>query len=146
LKIRELLPGDIDTCVNMLIETYNPPPWNDHWTRETGKKYLAEFISSNDFIGYAAIESDEIIGAIFAHRKTWWTKDEIYIDELFIRPDRQQHGCGKKLMEQVEKLSKESGCGGVTLLTNKDRPAKVFYEKIGYSTAEHVIFMYKEVK
>jgi aminoglycoside 6'-N-acetyltransferase I len=146
MEIRALLPGDIDACVNMLIEAYNPPPWNDHWTGTTGKKYLSDFMSGNNFIGYVAIESDEIVGAMFARRKVWWTNDEIFIDELFIRPDRQQHGCGKMLMEQVEKLSKELGLGGVTLLTNKYHPAKVFYEKIGYTTAEHVIFMYKEAQ
>lgn len=146
MKIRELLPGDIDTCVDLLIEAYNPPPWNDHWTKETGKRYLTDYFSSKNFIGYAAVESGEVIGAMFAHRKIWWTNDEIFIDELFIKPDRQQQGCGKMLMEQTEKLSKESGLGGVTLLTNKYHPAKMFYERIGYTTAEHVIFMYKEVK
>lgn len=146
MKIRELLPEDIDVCVNMLIVAYNPPPWNEHWTKETGKKYLSDFISNSNFLGYVVVESDEIVGAMFAHRKTWWTNDEIFIDELFIRQDRQRHGYGKILMDQVEKLSEELGLGGVTLLTNKYHPAKLFYEKNGYTVAEHVIFMYKEVK
>jgi aminoglycoside 6'-N-acetyltransferase I len=146
LEIRELLSDDIDGCVYLLIEAYNPPPWNDHWNRETGKKYLSEFLSNSNFIGYVVIESAEVVGAMFAHRKTWWTNDEIFVDELFIRPDRQRQGYGKMLMDRVEMLSKKSGLGGVTLLTNKYHPAKLFYEKNGYSVAEHVIFMYKEVK
>src|SRR5512133_1120672 len=140
-----MLPGDIETCITLLIDAFNPPPWNDHWTRETGKRYLLDYLAGKNFFGYVVIESDEVIGAMFAHRKIWWTNDEIFIDELFIRPDRQQQGCGKMLMEQAEKLSKELGLGGVTLLTNKYHPAKGFYEKIGYMTANHVIFMYKEV-
>ena len=145
MKIRKLLPGDIDMCVRLLIATYNPPPWNNHWTEETGKKYLAEFMSNNKFIGFVAVEDDEIVGAMFAHRKVWWTNDEIFIDELFIKPDRQRQGYGKLLMDQAEELSKELGLGGVTLLTNKYLPAKSFYEKNGYTAAEHVVFMYKEV-
>jgi aminoglycoside 6'-N-acetyltransferase I len=145
LKIRELLPEDIDACVSILIATYNPPPWNDHWTEETGKRYLSDFVSNTNFIGYVLIESDEIVGAMFARRKIWWTNDEIFVDELFIKPDRQRHGYGKILMDRAETLSKESGWGGVTLLTNKYHPAKLFYEKNGYTVAEHVIFMYKEV-
>lgn len=90
------------------------------------------------------MESEEIVGAMFAHRKSWWTNDEIFVDELFIKPDRQRHGYGKILMEQAERLSKELGLGGVTLLTDKYHPAKLFYEKNGYTTADHVIFMYKE--
>lgn len=144
MKIRKLLTGDIEVCVNILIEAYNPPPWHYHWTKATGTKYLSEFISNNNFIGYVIMESEEIVGAMFAHRKSWWTNDEIFVDELFIKPDRQRHGYGKILMEQAERLSKELGLGGVTLLTDKYHPAKLFYEKNGYTTADHVIFMYKE--
>jgi len=48
-------------------------------------------------------------------------------------------------MDQAEELSKELGLGGVTLLTNKYLPAKLFYDKNGYVVAEHVIFMYKKM-
>ncbi|MAT45622.1 MAG: GNAT family N-acetyltransferase [Anaerolineaceae bacterium] len=143
--IREIHPDDLDACVKILIAAYNPPPWNDYWTQETGKKYLSEFMANPNFMGYVVIENDEIVGAMFARQKTWWINDEIFIDELFIRPDRQQHGYGKMLIDQAEKRSKELGLGGVTLLTNKHHPAKLFYEKNGYTVADHVIFMYKEL-
>lgn len=145
LKIRKLLIDDLETCAKLLIATYNPPPWNNHWTVESGKKYLSEFLSNTNFIGFVIEEDDEIMGAMFAHRKVWWTNDEIYIDELFIRPDRQRCGYGKLLMNKIEELSKDLGLGGVTLLTNKNHPAKMFYEKEGYVVAEQVIFMYKQV-
>jgi len=143
--IRELHSNDIDACVKILIAAYNPSPWNDHWTEESGKRYLSDFVSNTNFIGYVIIEADEIIGALFAHRKVWWTNDEIFVDELFIKPDRQSRGYGKCLMDRAEELSKELGLGGVALLTNKYHPAKLFYERNGYTVAEHVIFMYKEV-
>jgi len=146
LKIRKLLSSDLDACVELLIATYNPPPWNNRWTVESGGKYLSEFISNQNFMGYVGVESDEIIGAMFAHRKAWWTNDEIFIDELFVKPDRQRQGYGKRLMDQAEELSKELGLGGVTLLTNRYLPAKSFYEKNGYGVAEHVAFMYKETR
>jgi aminoglycoside 6'-N-acetyltransferase I len=145
MKLRKLLIDDLEACVNLLIEAYNPSPWNYHWTQETGKKYLSEFICNDNFIGYVLLESEEIIGAMLAHRKTWWTNDEIFVDELFIKPDRQRHGCGEMLMKEAEQLAKEMGLGGVTLLTDRYHPAKLFYEKNGYTLAEHVIFMYKEV-
>lgn len=146
LKIRELVFDDIDACVKLLLATYNPPPWNNHWTDESGTRYLSELISNSKFIGYVVLEDDEIVGALFAHRKVWWTNDEIFIDELFINPEYQNRGYGKLLMNQVEDVSKELGLGGVTLLTNKNHPAKLFYEKKGYAMAQDVVFMYKEVK
>lgn len=144
MNLREMLPDDLNACVTLLMETYNPPPWNNHWTQDTGTRYLSELMSNEHFIGYVITESDMITGAMFAHRKTWWTNDEFFIDELFVKPDRQRQGHGGKLIAQAEKLSKELGLGGVTLLTNKYHPAKLFYEKNGYIAAEHVLFMYKE--
>lgn len=146
MKLRELLPEDLAACVAILRAAYNPPPWNDQWTEETGKKYLAEFLAQPNFIGYVAMDAAEIVGAMFAHRKTWWTNDEIFIDELFIKPERQRQGYGKLLLERAEELARELGLGGVTLLTNRYQPAKSFYEQNGYTAAEHVIFLYKEVR
>ena len=146
MNLRKMQPDDLDACVNLLIETYNPPPWNNHWTQDTGTKYLSELMSNDSFIGYVITESGMLMGAMFARRKTWWTNDEIFIDELFIKPDYQRQGYGAKLIAEAEKLSKELSLGGVTLLTNKYHPAKLFYEKHGYTTAEHVLFMYKETQ
>lgn len=145
MQIRTLLIDDIETCSMMLIAAYNPPPWNNHWTEENAKRYLSEFVSNDKFIGFVIEEDEEVIGAMFAHRKVWWTNDEIFIDELFIHPDQQGRGYGKLLMDKVEELSKELGLGGVTLLTNKNYPAKLFYERNGYVMAETIVFMYKEI-
>lgn len=146
MNLRKMQPDDLDACVNLLMETYNPPPWNNHWTQATGTKYLSELVLNDNFIGYVITESGMLLGALFARRKTWWTNDEIFIDELFIKPDYQRQGYGEKLIGQAEKLAKEWGLGGVTLLTNKYHPAKLFYEKHGYTAAEHVLFMYKETE
>lgn len=146
MKIRKLLIDDIETCSKLLIATYNPSPWNNHWTEETAKRYLLEFTSNDRFIGFVIEENDQIVGAMFAHRKVWWTNDEIFIDELFIHPDQQGRGYGQLLMEKVEELSKELGLGGVTLLTNSHLPAKLFYENKGYVVAENIVFMYKEIQ
>ena len=144
MQIRELRPDDIHACVNLLIETYNPPPWNNQWTAETAGRYLADFLAQPSFIGFVAVEASELVAAMFAHRKTWWTNDELFVDELFVKPEWQRQGYGKALLGRAEALSQASGWGGVTLLTNKYQPSKTFYEKNGYLVAEHVIFMYKE--
>ena len=70
---RELLPDDMDLCVKMLIEAYNPPPWNDHWTEERGKKYLSDFISSGGF--RPLLESDDLSTLLVQWTiKIWLTK------------------------------------------------------------------------
>lgn len=86
-----------------------------------------------------------IVGALFAHRKTWWTNDELFVDEFYITPQRQRQGVGASLLAHAEAYAKAEGLAGLTLLTNRYLPAKDFYEKHGYRQAEHVIYMYKEL-
>lgn len=143
--IREFKQEDLHSCVQLLMETYNCEPWENLWTVETGTRYLSEFVSSNEFVGFIAEYKKSIIGAMFAHKRTWWTNDEVYVDELFIKPAFQNQGYGKGLLQHGESYCKSKGLAGLTLLTNRYMPSKSFYEKNGYTLAEHIIFFYKEV-
>ena len=143
--IREFHHDDIQKCVHLLIAAYNEEPWNCHWTIETATRYLNEFVSSNNFVGFVVYESENLIGAMFAHRKTWWTNDELFVDEFYISPDFQRQGYGKSLLTHAEQYAKSKNLAGLTLLTNRYFPAKVFYERHGYTLADHVIYMYKEL-
>ncbi len=142
--IREILKDDIDACAGLLMEAYNCEPWNNQWREETAKSYLSEFLENNNFVGYAAFKDETMVGAVFAHQRTWWTNDEVYIDELFISPASQGKGYGTKLLGRIEEYARSRKLGGVTLLTNKYFPAMNFYKKKDYTQAEHVVFLYKE--
>ena len=143
--IRAYNPGDLVDCVRLLIDAYNGEPWHNHWTPETAERYLSEFVSGNSFVGFVVCEGDSVVGAMFAHRKTWWTNDELFVDEFFIVPAHQRQGYGEKLLGHAERYAKEVGLAGLTLLTNHYMPARTFYAKHGYHQADHVVFMYKEL-
>ena len=143
--IRTYEPGDLNDCAHLLMAAYNGAPWENHWTEETASRYLREFSSSPDFVGYIALEGDKPVGALFAHRKTWWTQDELYVDELFVKPEFHRKGYGKQLLTAAEEHCRDNGLAGVTLLTNRHMPAKAFYDRNGYAQADHVIYMYKVV-
>ena len=96
-------------------------------------------------MGFVSCENAVIVGALFAHRKTWWTNDELFGDELYITPARQRQGVGASLLAHAEAYAKAEGLAGLTLLTNRHLPAKGFYEKHGYLPADHLVFMYKEL-
>lgn len=142
--IREFHPDDIQACVDLLIEAYNDDPWNCHWTTETATRYLNEYVSSENFVGFVICENTTVAGAMFAHRKTWWTKDELFVDELYIAPRCQRQGYGAKLLAHAEAYASAKDLTGLTLLTNRYMPAVAFYTKHEYVQAEHVVFMYKE--
>ena len=143
--IREFHPDDMPTCVDLLIEAYNDDPWNYHWTLETATRYLNEFVSNENFVGFVIWEDTTIVGAMFAHRKTWWTKDELFVDELYIAPRCQRQGYGTKLLAHAEAYAATEDLAGLTLLTSRYMPAATFYVKHSYLQGDHVVFMYKEL-
>lgn len=143
--IREFQPDDMENCARLLVAAYNGEPWNCHWTLETATRYLLEFVACPNFVGFVLCGQNEVLGAMFAHRKAWWTNDELFVDELYIAPHAQRQGLGQQLLEHAEAYARTNGLAGLTLLTNRDMPAKSFYIKHGYTTADHVVFMYRQV-
>jgi GNAT superfamily N-acetyltransferase len=145
LLIRPYEKEDLSDCVQILMAAYNSEPWRNHWTEETGSRYLKEYADAAHFLGWIAMHEGRPAGALFGHRKVWWTQDELFVDELFVHPDFQGKGHGKRLLQVAEAYCMDNGLAGVTLLTDRNMPALAFYQQNGYSAADHVIFMYKVV-
>ncbi len=98
-----------------------------------------------NFVGYVLEDGKTIIGGVFAHKKVWWNNSEIFVEEMFIKPEQQHKGYGSMLMRQIEKYVNENRFAGITLSTNKYAPAPNFYRKNGFVDCEHVLFMAKEM-
>ena len=142
--IRTLKKEDIPACAELLRSVYNNELWQCRWSRETAIEYLTDFFEMKKFLGYVIEENDEILGALFAHEKVWWNNSEVFIEEMFIRPDMQGKGLGSMLLGQVEAYVREKGLAGITLSTNRYAPAPHFYRKNGFTDCGHVLFMAKE--
>jgi aminoglycoside 6'-N-acetyltransferase I len=141
----ELTKIHIDACANIFIKTYNEAPWNYQWNLEDAKKYLGEYMSSAEFVGFAIYDGSEIAGAILAHTKTWWTNDQLYIDELFVAPGMQKKGFGKKLVERAEQYALENNLQTLVLMTHKFMPAMTFYENNDFLHAPPFVLLFKNV-
>ncbi len=145
MTIRELKENDIPACADILMAVYNNELWQCRWTKETAESYLTDFFEHKKFVGYAAEEENVLIGALFAHEKIWWNNSEVFIEEMFVAPEKQGKGIGTALLREVEKHIEEKGLAGITLTTNRYVPAPKFYEKNGFSECGHVMFMAKEM-
>lgn len=108
-------------------------------------RYLQNFFEHKKFIGYVAIDEDFLVGALFAHEKIWWYNDEVFIEEIFVIPNRQSQGIGTKLFGEVQKYVQHKRLAGITLATYKYAPVQRFYEKNGFIIYKHVQFMGKEI-
>lgn len=137
---------DIDKCAAAYLKAYNCAPWNYRWTYENAKDYLLEYISSTQFVGFAFHEDDIIVGALFAHSKTWWTNRQLMVDEFFIAQENQGIGYGKKLLAHCEEYAVDYKIESIVLMTSRYMPAYEFYDSRGYVTAEQYVFMFKQTK
>lgn len=144
MNIREMLREDIPACADILCSVYNNEMWQCRWEKETAVEYLTDFFEAKKFVGYVLEENGEILGGIFAREKVWWNNSEVFIEEMFVKPELQRQGCGTLLLQEVENYVKEKGLAGLTLETNKYAPAPGFYRKNGFQDNEYVIVMYKE--
>lgn len=141
--IQQYEQKDLPRCAEIMMAVYNNEQWQCRWTMETASAYMREYLHNPRFVGFTVWEDDQMIGATFCHERTWWTQDELFMDECFIMPAYQRKGYGSGLIEYLEEYVREHALAGITLLTNKYTPAPDFYRKNGFDQAEHVIFMYK---
>ncbi len=145
LRLRPIARSDLSACAALLMHTFNAPPWNDGWVEATARRYLAEFEDATGFVGYLAEDGSELTGAVFAHRKTWWAGDELYVDELFVAPERQGSGIGRLLTERCERHCAEHGLVSIILLTDRATPAAAFYRHLGFHPVDGMELLHKAV-
>ena len=136
--------SDLTACGHILCSVYNNELWQCRWTLETAAAYLTDFFRMEKFVGFVAEENGEILGAIFGHEKIWWNNSELYVDEMFVLPDKQRKGYGSMLISTAEEYIREKKLAGLTLCTNRYAPAPYFYRKNGFNDNEAIVFMYKE--
>lgn len=143
MNVEKLDTRHLDECVALLIDTYNRPPWDYHWSPEVARRYLEEFTATPRSVGFVIREDGRIVAAAFCHERTWWTDEELFVDELFVESARQGRGLGTALLRHLEGYARERKLAGITLLTHRNMPAAGFYGANGFSEAGHVVFLYK---
>jgi N-acetylglutamate synthase-like GNAT family acetyltransferase len=145
MEIISITENHVDDCVKVFVDAYNSPPWNCNWTAEKAGAYLSELINNTNFIGFIVYENDNAVAAILGHKKTWWTNDQLMVDELFVSKSAQKKGYGKKLMSYCEEYAKENQIELLALMTNKYLPAFDFYENLDFIAADQYVFMFKQL-
>jgi aminoglycoside 6'-N-acetyltransferase I len=145
MELSPITADNLNDCIDIFIQAYNAPPWNFNWTAEIAKQYLLEYTGTPYFVGFILYDDGAAVGAVLAHKKTWWTNNQLFIDEFFISPAKQRMGYGKKLMDHCNQYAKEKKLEILVLMTNKYMPSFKFYNKISYTTTEQFVFMFKQV-
>jgi aminoglycoside 6'-N-acetyltransferase I len=145
MPIRPFTTNDMEACAKLLMYSYKQPPWRYNWSFDQAFRYLTEYAEVKQFVGFVLVEREDIVGSLFGHTKTWWANDQLFIDELFISPQKQRSGYGRQLLEHAEQYSKDHGLKSMSLMTNKFTPAFNFYTKLNYLHAEQFVFLFKPI-
>jgi len=98
---------------------------------------LKDSVANKGHYFILAKEGEEILGfASYEHHYN--QKSQTKIHKIYILPQTQGKGIGKKLIDYVEKVAKENDSSELSLNVNRFNKALYFYQKIGFQIVEEV--------
>lgn len=81
-----------------------------------------------------ALEEGEAVGfaVYFYNFSTWLGRPGLYLEDLFVRPEKRGKGYGRALLERLAQIAHERGCGRMEwAVLDWNEPAIQFYKKLG---------------
>ena len=147
LLMRKFTIEDTDKCAELYMEVFSAYPWYDKWASfEQTRTYLMELIENPVFEGFIAYNGLEIVAVCFGRKRSWWSGNEFFIDEFYVRNGSQGNGIGTQMLNYVKKSLLEQDYNRLVLLTNKGIPAEEFYIKNGFYNNLNRTVMVNEFK
>ena len=101
---------------------------------EIAENNWARFFDDNEPVGgFGAFKDGKFVGFVhyIFHRTNWSLTSTCYLQDLFADPTVRGEGIGRKLIEAVYALAKESECEQVYWMTqNHNKTARLLYDRI----------------
>ena len=138
-EIRPAVVEDVPVILELIRElaTYERAPNEVTATEEQlvdvlfGKRPAAEVL--------LAFEGKAPVGfAVFFHNfSTWLGRPGLYLEDLFIKPEKRGKGYGRALLVDLAKIALERGCGRMEwAVLDWNEPAIKFYRALGAKPME----------
>ena len=132
--IRPANPADVPVILQLIrdLATYERAPNDVSATEEQlsrvlfGPKPAAEVL-----LGW---EGETPVGfAVFFHNfSTWLGRPGLYLEDLFVRPEKRGRGYGRALLVDLARIARDRGCGRMEwAVLDWNDPAMQFYRKLG---------------
>ena len=133
-EIRPARVEDVPIILKLIrdLATYERAPKEVTATEEQlvdvlfGEKPVAEVL--------LAFERKSPVGfAVFFHNfSTWLGRPGLYLEDLFVKPEKRGKGYGRALLVDLAKIARDRGCGRMEwAVLNWNEPAIKFYRTLG---------------
>jgi GNAT superfamily N-acetyltransferase len=133
-EIRSASVEDVPIILELIrdLATYERAPDEVTATEEKlvdvlfGKRPAAEVL--------LAFEGKSPVGfAVFFHNfSTWLGRPGLYLEDLFVKPEKRGKGYGRALLIELAKIAHDRGCGRMEwAVLNWNEPAIKFYRALG---------------
>jgi len=133
-KIRPARVDDVPIILQLIrdLATYERAPDDVVATEEQlvevlfGERPVAEVL--------LAYEGESPVGfaVYFYNFSTWLGRPGLYLEDLFVRPDKRGKGYGRALLVELAKIARDRECGRMEwAVLNWNEPAIKFYRALG---------------
>ena len=136
VRIREIEERDYPDA----LKIWNGEIGNNFFTAENFSSHHDRFKGNENYKAFVAELENKVVGILYVMKYAPWGTDseQFWIQCIAVKSDMQGKGIGTKLLEHLEKYSKEIGVGYITLNTGfKRTDAHAFYERNGYSSGNY---------
>lgn len=146
LRLVPLDRGLMEPCIDLFIDAFTRPPWNDVYdSRQQLIDYFEGYMASNYYIGYALLDGAKPVALSVGAKKHYLNGVEYYIDQFCVSPACQGRGVGSRFLELICEDLKGRGIPHILLDTERGYPSERFYLKNGFQELEGLICLTKKV-
>lgn len=133
-----LAESNIHLFAPLYVAVFNAAPWLDGWSNPVATERLQGFAKDPSFRGIGIQQKSEPVGLVIGARERWSTGLIFHLKEMCVAAEHQGKGLGQKMLVELEHSLKNEGVKTVYLQTQRNAPAKLFYESLGYQEYGHV--------
>jgi GNAT superfamily N-acetyltransferase len=133
-QIRPAVVKDVPIILQLIrdLATYERAP--DEVTATEGQLVEVLFGERPTAEVLLAFEGTLAVGfaVYFYNFSTWLGRPGLYLEDLFVRPDKRGKGYGRALLVELAKIARDRGCGRMEwAVLNWNEPAIKFYRALG---------------
>ncbi len=133
-QIRQATVADVPLILQLIrdLATYERAP-NDVVATEEGLREVL-FSAEPSAKVLLAFENAQPVGfaVYFFNFSTWLGRPGLYLEDLFVKPEKRGSGYGRALLVHLAQIARERGCGRIEwAVLNWNDPAIQFYRNLG---------------